>query len=116
LGVALLAGLLVTGYRRIIPAVRRQTQAGSLRLAFFVITLAYNFTEAGFKMMSPVWIFFLLSIAVVPEISPVQRPKIGGQFDSAQTLVDRQSRVHNLVKPEMPSSDLVTPMTRLINE
>lgn len=115
-GVALLAGLLVTGYRRIIPAVRRQTQAGSLRLAFFVITLAYNFTEAGFKMMSPVWIFFLLSIAVVPEISTDQRPKIGGQFDSARTLADRRSRLQDIAEPEMPSPDFVTPMPRSIKE
>lgn len=116
LGVALLAGLLVTGYRRIILAVRRQTQAGSLRLAFFVITIAYNFTEAGFKMMSPVWILFLLSIAIVPETSPVKRPKIGGQLDSARTLANLQGRVHNIVEPERASPDFVVPLTRLTNK
>jgi O-antigen ligase len=116
LGVALLAGLLVTGYRRIIPAVRGRTQEGSLRLAFFVITLAYNFTEAGFKMMSPVWIFFLLSIAIVPETSSVKRPKIGGQLDSARTLANLQGRVHNIAEPERASPDFVAPLTRLTNK
>jgi len=54
LGVILLATLLVTGYRRTVAAARGQTRAGSLRLAYFVVAVAYNFSEGGFKMMNPV--------------------------------------------------------------
>jgi len=99
-GVALLAGLIVTGYRRIVPAVRRQTQAGSLRLAYFIVTIAYNFTEAGFKMMHPIWIVFLVSIAVVPRTPILQRPKINAQLDSAPHSTDRSGRAHDLTEPE----------------
>ncbi len=68
-GLVLLAILLITGYRNIFTAVLGGVQAGNLRLAFFIIAVAYNFSEGGFKMMHPVWITFLLSIAVSPEIS-----------------------------------------------
>jgi len=85
-GIAFLAGLIVSGYRRIIPAVLRQTQAGSLRLAYFVTALTYNFTEGGFKMMHPVWIVFLLSIAVVPRTNLLSRPKHSGQTLDAKFL------------------------------
>jgi exopolysaccharide production protein ExoQ len=95
-GVALLAGLIVTGYRRIVPAVRRQTQAGSLRLAYFIVAVAYNFTEGGFKMMHPVWIVFLFAIAVVPRTPVPKRPKIGAHLDVAQTIADPQATANDL--------------------
>ncbi|HXJ12316.1 MAG TPA: O-antigen ligase family protein [Candidatus Limnocylindrales bacterium] len=66
LGVILLGILLVTGYRRTVAAARFQTRAGSLRLAYFVVAVAYDFSEGGFKMMNPVWICLLLAIAIVP--------------------------------------------------
>jgi exopolysaccharide production protein ExoQ len=66
-GIALLTVLLVTAYRRITTAVRWGAPAASLRLAFFIVAIAYNFTEAGFKIMHPVWITLLLATMIVPE-------------------------------------------------
>jgi exopolysaccharide production protein ExoQ len=60
IGVLLLVTFLISGYRNIIRAVRRGEPAGSLRLAFFVVALVANCTEAGFKMMHPMWIALLL--------------------------------------------------------
>jgi exopolysaccharide production protein ExoQ len=83
IGVALLAVFLISGYRRITTAVRRMTPAASLRLAFFIVAVAYNFTEAGFKMMHPVWIALLLAAMVVPEAisladsSPIAHTRVG---------------------------------------
>ncbi len=73
-GLVLLAALLITGYRRIIPDVRSQSNLGSLRLAFFIVAVAYDFSEGGFKMMSPVWFVFLLAIAVTPKKIAVPNP------------------------------------------
>jgi O-antigen ligase len=80
-GLIFLAILLATGYRRVIAAARLQTPIGSLRLAFFVITIVYNFSEAGFKMMHPVWIVFLLSIAAVPEVTSQESPELKVRID-----------------------------------
>ena len=76
IGIVLLLILLITAYRRIFTDVVRQTQVGSLRLAFFIIAVAYNFSEGGFKMMHPVWITLLLSLAVAPEIPRIETPEL----------------------------------------
>ena len=62
-----MALVIVTGYRRVIREVRQDTDVGKLMLAYFVLALIYNFTEAGFKMMNPVWVFFLLAIMAIPK-------------------------------------------------
>lgn len=66
-GLALLAVLIVKGYRNIIAALLRNAEEGSLRLAYFVAALTYNFTESAIRIMSPVWICLLLVIIAVPE-------------------------------------------------
>jgi len=71
-GITLLIVVLLYGYRRILADLRWMTQAASLRLAYFIVAIAYNFTEGSFKTMSPVWIMLLVSIMVVPEAAPAE--------------------------------------------
>jgi hypothetical protein len=71
-GVALLAIILITRYSRIVAAVRQMAPLANVRLAYFIVAVVYNFTEAGFKMMHPVWITFLLAIMVVPDTPPAE--------------------------------------------
>ena len=66
IGVSLLAVLMVTGYRTAMGALRRDTDSAGLRLAFFVVAVAYNFTESAVRIMHPVWICFLLATIAVP--------------------------------------------------
>jgi hypothetical protein len=66
LGLGLLALLMVTGYRNAIKAYRSDPLSGSLRLAIVIIAPIYNYTEAAFKVMNPVWILFLLAVTAVP--------------------------------------------------
>lgn len=66
-GVVLLAVLLVFGYMRLVSAVRRQQDASTLCLAYFVVAIIYNCTEAAYKPLNPVWIFLLLGIILVSE-------------------------------------------------
>lgn len=73
IGVALLGVLIVTGYRNAVTVFRSHPHAGTLRLALFTASLIYSFTEAGFRMMSPIWIGFLFSILAVPAV-PVMQP------------------------------------------
>jgi O-antigen ligase len=86
-GVVLLAILIVTGYGRAVGAVRRMTPTATLSLAIFIASVAYNFTEAAFKMMHPLWICFFLVTMIKPEslatenlaptpIPPVKRKQI----------------------------------------
>lgn len=65
-GVAILAMMLITGYRTVVAAFRDDPNTAGLRLTYFVIAVAYNFTESAIRMMNPVWTFFLLSTLAVP--------------------------------------------------
>jgi exopolysaccharide production protein ExoQ len=69
-GLCLLAVLLATGYRRAIAIYRSDPVGGSLRLACIAVALVYNVTEAAFKVMHPLWIMFLLSVAAVARVAP----------------------------------------------
>jgi exopolysaccharide production protein ExoQ len=67
LGIALLALVLVTGYRAAFRAWRSKVPTGSLSLAYFLAGLTYNFTEAAFfRLVHPVWLFFLFAIINIP--------------------------------------------------
>jgi len=66
IGIALLGAIIVRGYLGIFRAFRQDPQTHSLQLAFFTAALTYNFTEAAYKAMSPMWFVFLLAVVVVP--------------------------------------------------
>lgn len=68
LGLFLLSVLIVTGYYRAIVALRRDQDEGALRLALLTAALIFSMTEAGFRMLSPIWFAFLLAIAQPPAI------------------------------------------------
>ena len=74
-GITLLGILIVTCYLRVVAACRSAPE-GSLLLAYFVVTATYNLTEAAFRMLHPVWIFFLVATIAAPEsVRVVQRAK-----------------------------------------
>lgn len=66
IGVLLLALLLVNAYRNATAKYRAEPHDGRLRVAFFVAAVTYSLTEAGFRMMSPIWIAFLVAATTVP--------------------------------------------------
>ncbi|MGA7106883.1 MAG: O-antigen ligase family protein [Terracidiphilus sp.] len=61
-GVCLIAMILVIGYRRAVKAFRKNTQIGGLFLAYIIVAAVYSITEAGFRMLDPMWIFLLLAV------------------------------------------------------
>ena len=65
-GVALLISLILTGYRNVMNIFRLDQQMGAIKLAFFVTGVIYSLTEAGFRMLSPVWIVFVFAIVAIP--------------------------------------------------
>jgi exopolysaccharide production protein ExoQ len=65
-GLALLAVVMLTGYRNIVNVYRTDPGPGSYRLAILLISPIYNITEAAFKVMNPVWILFMLAVTALP--------------------------------------------------
>ena len=65
-GVAFLGIVIATGYRAVMRCLRQEPEIGCLKLAYFVVGMAYSFTEAGFRNLTPVWIAFLLAVVKIP--------------------------------------------------
>ncbi|MGD0842665.1 MAG: O-antigen ligase family protein [Candidatus Acidiferrales bacterium] len=61
-GVGLIALILITGYGRVVGAFRRDPAVGGLWLAYLFAAAFYSITEAGFRLLNPIWIFLLLAI------------------------------------------------------
>jgi len=71
-GIACLTVVIVWGYKRIFNAWRRNVPASNLMLAYFVSGAVFNLTEAAFfRMLTPVWMFFLMAVTV-PQIAAKQ--------------------------------------------
>ena len=75
-GVSLLAVLLFTGYRKVVLGFRRDPEVCRIMLAYFLVAIVYNFTEGAFKMMSPVWILFLLGTMAAPRLKLRKVPAV----------------------------------------
>jgi O-antigen ligase len=72
IGVGLLALLLITGYRNALASFRRDPRIGSLRLAFFVVAVAYNFTESAVRIFHPIWVLLLFATIAIPDVAATQ--------------------------------------------
>ncbi len=71
-GVALIALLLMTAYRRAVAAFRRDPALGALLVGYAVSVVIYNITEAGFRMIDPAWIFLLFAFVASAQIITTQ--------------------------------------------
>jgi exopolysaccharide production protein ExoQ len=73
IGLLILIALLVATYRKGHIDLLRNFQFGRFRLGFLAAVIAYNWTEAAFKNISPIWfVFYLISLDYpMPEHDPV---------------------------------------------
>jgi exopolysaccharide production protein ExoQ len=79
IGVALIAGIIMRGYRNIVRAVRRDPPTYCLQLAYLVAAIVYNFTEAAFKAMNPMWIVLIwaaMPVLSVPVAARATEPRV----------------------------------------
>jgi exopolysaccharide production protein ExoQ len=62
-GVGLIALILLQGYGKAVAAFRLDPALGSLLVAYILTAAIYSVTEAGFRMLDPIWFCLLLAIA-----------------------------------------------------
>jgi O-antigen ligase len=83
-GIALIALILFLGYLKAVASVKQDPSLGSLLVAFVLTATIYSITEAGFRMLAPIWLALILSIVVACRIArpgavdPVQEVKKSG--------------------------------------
>ena len=68
IGVFLLVGLFVATFRKIRLELFRNFEWGRYRLGFLGALILYNWTEAAFKTLSPLWFVFYLIATDYPRI------------------------------------------------
>lgn len=61
-GLFFIALVVINGYLRSVTTFRRDPILGGILLAIILTGSIYNITEAGFRMMDPMWVFFLLAV------------------------------------------------------
>jgi len=62
LGVGLMALILMKGYKDIVASFRHDSSTGALLLAYLFAAIFYSITEAGFRLLNPMWIFLLFAV------------------------------------------------------
>jgi exopolysaccharide production protein ExoQ len=94
-GLSLIVLVFIHGYRRCVATFRSNPTLGSLLLAYLMVAVLYNVTEAGFRMLNPMWTFLLLAIVASGGIAPVssanRRPPRQAPADWAPQLAARDS-------------------------
>lgn len=60
-GVGIIFLILVSGYRHAVRVFRSDPDVGCLLIAYVAASAVYSITEAGFRMLSPMWILLLLA-------------------------------------------------------
>jgi O-antigen ligase len=62
IGVGLIAMILISGYRGAVAALKRNPAFAGLMLAYVAAAAIYSISEAGFRMLDPMWLFLLLAV------------------------------------------------------
>jgi exopolysaccharide production protein ExoQ len=72
IGILLLTMMIISGYKNALAIFAQNPDAGRIRLVFICTGLVYNLTEAGFRMTTTSWFFFLVSIVIVPKTAALK--------------------------------------------
>ena len=83
-GLALIGLILIDGYRRSVKAFRRDPALGGLLIAYILSAMVYSVTEAGFRMLDPIWMFFLFAVIEASYIAATGGVKASPRLDASR--------------------------------
>jgi exopolysaccharide production protein ExoQ len=111
-GLCLMALILISGYRHAGEAFRRDSELGGLILAYLVTGVFYSVTEAGFRLMSPSWIFLLLALV---SANCVASGLFGGKERKTSASVASAASSMPVTDAFIPVRESVYPSRRRLN-
>ena len=93
-GVILIAIVLISGYRASVAIFRKHPAFGGLMLAYVAAAACYSISEAGFRMLGPMWMFLLLAVVCSHDIARRDRRRVddGSVRPPAGRVIDRSTR------------------------
>lgn len=105
IGLCLLGGLLIAGYRTVSKKLKPFSNLASLSLALWTVTIFYNVTEAAFKYHL-IWMVFLAGVMNVPGYAGDQESTAAAVEKSASSKQfmkgPRKPRIHRGTRVESP--------------
>jgi exopolysaccharide production protein ExoQ len=93
-GVGLIGLILIQSYWNSVGAFRRDPAVGSLLIAFTITAAIYSITEAGFRMLDPIWFFLLLSVVAASRITSLGNVPLQPVQSGQQSLPLRVQATH----------------------
>jgi exopolysaccharide production protein ExoQ len=66
MGIVLLAMILISGYRGMHRRLYWDAPGARVRLAYFAVAIAYNYTESAIRTLDPMWFILVFSLFAVP--------------------------------------------------
>ncbi len=87
-GVGLIALILIHGYRYAVCTIRTNPTYGALLLAYVLTAVVYSITEAGFRLLDPVWIFLLLAVVAASDAPGLEEEAQGDQISGSPVEFD----------------------------
>jgi exopolysaccharide production protein ExoQ len=82
-GITLIALVLLNGYKRAVATYHSNPDLGGLLLAYILAGTIYSITEAGFRLLSAMWVFLLLAVVTAGGVSEVDALSTPSVQDSA---------------------------------
>jgi O-antigen ligase len=101
IGVCLIALILISGYRRAAAAFRLNQSIGGLMLAYIVAVAVYSITEAGFRLLNPIWIFLLLAVVCANGVAAGPLCREEPRVPASRTGTGSRTAVSNKLIPEI---------------
>lgn len=95
-GVGIIALIFAHGYTGAVNAFRRKPALGALLLAYILASAFYNITEAGFRMLNPMWFFLLLSVMASKAVIGVDGA--APNRDQARSTIAKENKSKRLCK------------------
>jgi exopolysaccharide production protein ExoQ len=110
IGVCLIAFVLLSGYWRAGKAFQRYPELGSLILGYITALAIYSVTEAGFRELTPSWIFLLLAVVSASGVAggfiACEKPRIPASRTAGRT---------DVIKKLVPENETIYAARREVN-
>jgi exopolysaccharide production protein ExoQ len=101
-GLVLMFGFLAATYRKIGRRLLIDSDLGRLQLGYLAATMLYNWSEAGYKTLSPVYLMLFIIAVDYPSAVVVAEVGVGAGISTRQPSLIDWSRAHRSPAPAAP--------------
>jgi exopolysaccharide production protein ExoQ len=103
-GVSLIVLILLNGYFAAVAIFRRDPMLGNLIVAFVLSAAIYSITEAGFRMLDPIWFALLLTVITAGRSISTGASTVATEPNLQRTRGPLRAPQNDNLQPKQPST------------